>query len=104
MTHLIMNPYLSFISFKKQIVLSFLLVISMAASAFSEDLNRIVAKDIPSIPNGTIIMKDIAYVKNAHERQKLDLFLPPNPGEKIPLLVWFHGGGWEGGSCRPLPW
>ena len=98
MTHLIMNPYLSFISFKKQIVLSFLLVISMAASAFSEDLNRIVAKDIPSIPNGTIIMKDIAYVKNAHERQKLDLFLPPNPGEKIPLLVWFHGGGWEGGD------
>ena len=80
-----MNLYLSFISIKKQLVLFFLLVISMTASAFVEDLNKIIAKDIPSIPNGSIIIKDIAYVKNAHERQKLDLFLPPDASEKIPL-------------------
>lgn len=48
-------------------------------------------------PNGTKELKDLAYVPNGHERQKLDLFVPPS-GTVKPLVVWIHGGGWESGS------
>ena len=47
------------------------------------------------------ILRDLAYVPNGHERQKLDLYLPNEAGPcgtKWPLLVWIHGGAWLGGS------
>lgn len=53
------------------------------------------------------LYKDIAYLPNGHERQKLDLYVPENSGGLMPLIVWIHGGGWMGGSknhCPPLPW
>ncbi len=29
----------------------------------------------------------------------LDIYLPPNPAQKpLPVSVWIHGGGWQGGS------
>jgi acetyl esterase/lipase len=48
-------------------------------------------------------MRDIAYVTNGHERQKLDLFLPGAPATARPLVVWIHGGGWEQGSKNGGP-
>jgi acetyl esterase/lipase len=51
--------------------------------------------------------KDLAYLPNGHERQKLDLYVPESRDELMPLIVWIHGGGWMGGSktrCPPLPW
>ncbi|MEO7319869.1 MAG: alpha/beta hydrolase, partial [Chthoniobacteraceae bacterium] len=47
-------------------------------------------------------LRDVPYVTGGHERQKLDLFLPA-VGEKRPLLVWIHGGGWEAGSKKDCP-
>lgn len=47
-------------------------------------------------PAGSKSLKDLSYVTDGHERQKLDLHLPPNP--KGPLLVHIHGGAWWGGS------
>jgi acetyl esterase/lipase len=45
------------------------------------------------------VRKNIAYAGNTNPRQTLDLYTPkkasPNPR---PLLVYIHGGGWEGGS------
>lgn len=41
-------------------------------------------------------IKDLSYVTNGHDQQKLDLYLPENP--KGPLLVCIHGGAWQGGS------
>ena len=31
------------------------------------------------LPEGTKVLKDLAYVPGGHERQKLDLYLPPGP-------------------------
>lgn len=40
---------------------------------------------------GTTVQRDLAYVTNGHERQKLDLYVPD--GEKnLPLIIWVHGG------------
>ena len=43
---------------------------------------------------------DIEYAKVDDESLTLDLYLPPkiDPDNRPPLVVWFHGGGWRGGS------
>ena len=53
------------------------------------------------------IFRDLAYVTNGHERQKLDLYLP-DQGENHPLLIWVHGGAFrmgskEGNEHDPVP-
>jgi acetyl esterase/lipase len=51
------------------------------------------------ISPGIIGYKDIAYVPNGDPAQKLDLYVPQTPTDKpLPLVIWIHGGGWEGGS------
>ena len=57
----------------------------------------------PRVPEGTIIHRDLAYVTNGHERQKLDLYLP-KADKDLPLIIWVHGGAWLAGSKeRPVP-
>lgn len=59
----------------------------------------------PRVPAGVVAHRDLAYVAGGHERQKLDLYLPEKSAGPLPVIVWVHGGGWQGGSknqCRPL--
>ncbi len=54
---------------------------------------------------GVRAYRDLAYVVNGHERQKLDVFVPEKPDGPLPLIIWIHGGGWQNGSkdgCPPL--
>jgi len=51
------------------------------------------------------IFRNLSYVSNGHERQKLDLYLPENSNKSLPLIIWIHGGGWQTGSkenCLPI--
>jgi acetyl esterase/lipase len=50
----------------------------------------------PQLPAGVKVLRDIPYVTNGHEKQKLDLYLPAVP--KGPLFVSIHGGAWRAGS------
>ena len=55
----------------------------------------------PSETNaGVRIWRDIAYVSEGHERQKLDFYAPsPSAGPgPWPCVVFIHGGGWIAGS------
>ncbi|MEZ4863927.1 MAG: alpha/beta hydrolase [Caldilineaceae bacterium] len=75
----------------------------------------------PQPPAGVIAHRDLAYVNDGHERQKLDLYLPAqnaeggaaspknedaeggaasakSKGEKHPLIIWIHGGAFRVGS------
>jgi len=45
--------------------------------------------------------RNIAYVQDGHERQKLDVYAPAE-GKNHPVLVFIHGGGWRRGE-RTLP-
>lgn len=64
----------------------------------------------PKVPPGTTVHLDLTYVENGHERQKLDLYIPTSAARenRLPLIVWVHGGGWRKGSksnpraLRPL--
>ena len=53
----------------------------------------------PKVPEGVTVHRDIAYVTDGHERQKLDLYIP-DTGENLPLIIWVHGGAWLGGSKK----
>ncbi len=46
---------------------------------------------------GAQTLHDLPYVSNGVESQKLDLYLPEGVG-KHPVLVFVHGGGWQGGD------
>ena len=54
-----------------------------------------------------IALRNLSYVTNGHERQKLDLYLPEH-GKDLPLIIWIHGGAFrlgskEGSGDDPLP-
>ena len=55
------------------------------------------------LPEGTKVLKDLAYVLDGHERQKLDLYLPPAAGGRWPLVVAIHGGAFRMGSKEGEP-
>ena len=57
------------------------------------------------VPPGVTAFRDLAYVTDGHERQKLDLYVPEKTAGALPLIIWIHGGGWAAGSkegCPPL--
>ncbi len=56
----------------------------------------------PKLSPDVKVLRDVPYVTGGHERQKLDLY-GTVAGEKRPLLVWIHGGGWEGGNKNDCP-
>jgi len=46
------------------------------------------------------VQANLAYAGTANPRQMLDLYLPRErpAGARLPVIVYFHGGGWVGGS------
>jgi acetyl esterase/lipase len=57
------------------------------------------------LPEGVKALRDVAYVENGHARQKLDLYVPEQATNALPVIIWIHGGGWKNGSkegCPPL--
>lgn len=56
------------------------------------------------LPPGIKMEKDISYIPEGDEAQRLDLYLPEKEAEKpLPLIVHIHGGGWMGGNKFPCP-
>jgi len=50
------------------------------------------------------LIKNVEYVPGGHERQKLDIYRPVERGESPPpLIIWVHGGAWQGGSKENCP-
>ncbi len=92
----------------KTLILCFL---SFSAAFVSAQESRLPGTPAPSaqrpgvrLPPGTKEMRNISYVKDGHERQKLDLFLPPRRGTApVPLIIWVHGGAWLEGSKDQCP-
>ncbi len=55
------------------------------------------------------ILRDLEYVPEGHERNKLDLYLPKKTDKKeqttdrLPLIIWVHGGAWWAGNKNNCP-
>ena len=57
----------------------------------------------PSLPPGVKVVRNLEYVKDGHERNRLDLYLPEKPSHRLPVIVYVHGGGWVGGDKAQCP-
>lgn len=61
--------------------------------------NQTPAQRGPMVPDTVTAMRDLPYAGTDHPRQRLDLFVPKKPvSEKLPLVVFIHGGGWLNGD------
>lgn len=52
----------------------------------------------PEIPESIEEIKDIEYKNTGGKSLQLDFYSPNDSPEALPLLVFIHGGGWEGGK------
>ena len=43
------------------------------------------------------VTRDVKYAEPAHERQVLDIYAPVD-AQKLPVVFWIHGGGWQAGD------
>jgi acetyl esterase/lipase len=74
-------------------MIRFLILLTFAASS-----SNLLAGP-PKLPAGFKAIDDIAYTDKDNPRQKLNLYVPSEkPSQSIPIIVYIHGGGWEGGS------
>jgi acetyl esterase/lipase len=50
-----------------------------------------------SVAQAQKLSANIPYADPAHERQVLDIYAPED-AEKLPVVFWIHGGGWQTGD------
>lgn len=74
------------LSMKKFLILIIALVTCHLTIAQSAILDR--------LPKGTIIHGNIPYNNDTLKKHLLDIYLPANAKEKLPLVVFIHGGAW----------
>ncbi len=67
------------------------ILLTVAASALS-----LAGQALPAA--GGKVLKDLPYGKPDSKAQVLDLYLPDKTDGPAPVIVYVHGGGWEGGS------
>jgi acetyl esterase/lipase len=92
---------------KLKLLFGLLILLSVGAMAqqpaASDRAMRAGDRLVPALPKDTQKLRDLPYVTNGHERQKLDLYLPPGATNPLPLIIWVHGGAWKGGSKDNCP-
>lgn len=79
-----------------QIIVTLVLILFFGVATLGLPQRRS-STEAPKIPEGVTVYRDVAYVTDGHERQKLDLYVP-EVGENLPLIIWVHGGAWRGGD------
>ena len=46
------------------------------------------------LPEGTRVIENISYAQDTLQKHLLDIYLPKQAIDKMPILVLIHGGGW----------
>ena len=57
----------------------------------------------PPLPEGATALRDLEYARIGERSLRLDLYLPAQPTERRPVIIWIHGGGWQSGSKSGTP-
>lgn len=66
-------------------------------------VQRTIATLVPKDGGSARVAADLAY--GDHLRQRFDVYAPrPRPGRAAPVVVFFHGGGWDSGDKHLYPW
>lgn len=108
---------LSFIVFARRFLVSlaasiFIFLVVWPSSISADEKNKekpatkspVTEKNAEQFKPGILLERDISYIPNGDDAQRLDLYLPKTASEMpLPLVVHIHGGGWQGGSKFPCP-
>lgn len=88
------------ISIRNKNILSTILIFAIALTMAGCKKQKVVEAQM-----APILHADLVYVPGSKlKSQTLDLFLPGSAStEKVPVVVWIHGGAWIGGDKRPAP-
>ena len=86
---------------KQKTILPLIILAALAVVAYARQSQLQSQPAPPKTPEGTTVYRDLSYVTNGHERQRLDLYLPKE-GKKLPLLIWVHGGAFRAGNKEGL--
>jgi arylformamidase len=62
-----------------------------------QNVSLFVATLVPFVAHAQPTKKVFAYSEPADERNKLDVYTPPN-AKGLPVVFWIHGGGWQAGD------
>jgi acetyl esterase/lipase len=54
--------------------------------------------DTPGVPTTIVRTRENVPYATTHIAQRLDLYLPDSGAGPFPLVIWVHGGGWQGGT------
>lgn len=75
--------------------------LAVGFTAWAQEPAKKKKKQRPSVPAGVLVHRDLEYAKPDGISLKLDLYLPEtrrSADEKLPTVIWVHGGGWKNGS------
>ncbi len=62
------------------------------------------APGVTTVTPGVDAFRDLSYVEgSADPAQTLDLYVPQNSAKPLPLIIYIHGGAWNGGDKRSCP-
>jgi acetyl esterase/lipase len=68
-------------------------------AGWSVTLPRGSAQKAPAVPDNVEILRDVEYGKGGERALKMHILRPKvSPKQAMPVLVWIHGGGWQGGN------
>lgn len=70
---------------------------AVTRAEFGEAVRRI--RERRAADEAVRVERDVPYADTENPRQRLDLYLPKEPkADKLPVIVFVHGGAWMGGS------
>ena len=74
---------------KKTLFQFFFLLLINITQSFSQT-NPVISM----FPQGTILHSNVRYNNDTLQKHLLDIYLPANAKDKIPLVIFVHGGAW----------
>ncbi len=70
-----------------------LVALLIATNLYAQEVDTLALQNVK-------LLRNIPYVANGHKQQNFDLYLPKDVKKPMPLILWIHGGAWEGGMKK----
>ncbi len=75
-----------------------ILISGICLSGWAADEAPPETKSGSNLPSGVKVLRDVEYAKVDGLSLGMDLYLPEQPKSALPVVVYFHGGGWRRGT------